>query len=198
MRNAVTFLHISLKPNTDLELDSIFGKPMNCWFQWYIVHTEILSNFHARVEYISVKQMRHWNQWRLKPPEIPFPLGARGPRLIHHPSPYQRASGSTRPFCHNTLRTERPTHRHTHSPTDGIGDRSVRTVRTLAMLIESDALIIIILYTGVWPTLGADITHWHELINSAKRPRSMMQFFKTLFMTHKSNSNRCLYNYEFL
>ena len=31
--------------------------------------------------------------------------------------------------------------RQTHRPTDGIGDRSVRIARTLAILIESDALI---------------------------------------------------------
>jgi len=33
------------------------------------------------------------------------------------------------------------THRQTHRPTDVIGDRSVRRVLTLAILIESDALI---------------------------------------------------------
>ena len=44
-----------------------------------------------------------------------------------------------------TIRTDRPTHR----PTDGIGDRSTPLVLTLAILIESDALIIhtMILYT---------------------------------------------------
>jgi len=51
-----TFL---LKPNIDLELDYIHRKPMNCRFQQYILHTEILTTFHARVKFISVKQICH-------------------------------------------------------------------------------------------------------------------------------------------
>ena len=39
----------------DIELNCIFGKPMKRRFQRCIVHTEKLSTFHARVEYISVK-----------------------------------------------------------------------------------------------------------------------------------------------
>jgi len=54
------------------------------------------------------------------------------------------ASGSTQPFCHNTLsgQTDQYTHRHTHKhrPIDGIGDRSVRTARMLAILVKCDAL----------------------------------------------------------
>jgi len=53
--STVTFLQISRKPNINLELDCIFGKPMKWRFQWCIVHMEILSTSHARIEYISVK-----------------------------------------------------------------------------------------------------------------------------------------------
>jgi len=56
---AVEFSHISLKPHINLELECIFWKPMNRWFQRYIVRTEILSTFHAWVKYISVKQICH-------------------------------------------------------------------------------------------------------------------------------------------
>jgi len=45
-----TFL---LNPHFDLEPDYIFRKPIKQHFQWYIVHTEIFSTFHAQVEYIS-------------------------------------------------------------------------------------------------------------------------------------------------
>ena len=38
---------------------------------------------------------------------------------------------STQPFCHSTL--SRQTDRHTERPTDGLGDRSVRIARTLAI-----------------------------------------------------------------
>ena len=60
-----------------------------------------------------------------------FPLGYVDPRLIHpylhrpH-SPSQTASGSSQPFCHNTLPGQTDRHRHTHGPADGLGDRSVR------------------------------------------------------------------------
>jgi len=64
-----------INPNIDLELDCIFGKPMNRRFQVYIVYTGILSTFHARIEYISVKQICHWNQWGL----TPVPLGTWTP-----------------------------------------------------------------------------------------------------------------------
>jgi len=52
----VIFLQISREPNFDLEASDIFGigKPMNRRFQRYTVRTEVLSTFHARVEYISV------------------------------------------------------------------------------------------------------------------------------------------------
>ena len=50
---------------------------MNRRFQRYIVRTEILSSFHARVEYICVK-ICHSNQWDRTTPKSPLSLGARG------------------------------------------------------------------------------------------------------------------------
>jgi len=50
------FPQISHKPNIDLELDYIFRKPMKRSFQRYTVCMEIMSTFHAQVEYISVKK----------------------------------------------------------------------------------------------------------------------------------------------
>ena len=47
------------------------------------------------------------------------------------------ASESTQPFCHSTL-SDRHTDTHTHRPTNGLGDRSVRRALTLAELIHSD------------------------------------------------------------
>jgi len=52
------------------ELDCICGKPMKRRFQRYIVCMEILSTFHARVEYISVREKA-----------TPFkPMRAKNPR----------------------------------------------------------------------------------------------------------------------
>jgi len=48
------FCQLLSNPSIDLELEYIIGKPMKCRFQHCIVRTEILSTFHARVEYISV------------------------------------------------------------------------------------------------------------------------------------------------
>jgi len=47
------FCKFLIKPNINLELNHIFGKPMKRRFQQCIVHTEMLATFHARVEYIS-------------------------------------------------------------------------------------------------------------------------------------------------
>ena len=47
--------------------------------QWYIVRTEILSTFHARVEYISVKKYAVQTSGNEKCPKPPLPLGARRP-----------------------------------------------------------------------------------------------------------------------
>jgi len=54
-------------------------------FQRYIVHTEILSTFHARVEYISVTKyvIETIGPMGANHPKIHHPLEARGPHLIH-------------------------------------------------------------------------------------------------------------------
>jgi len=49
-----TFFH---NPYFDFEPDYVIRKPRKRGFQRYIVRTEIFSTFHARVEYISVKQL---------------------------------------------------------------------------------------------------------------------------------------------
>jgi len=69
----------------DLELEYIFEKPMKHRFQQYIVRMEILSTFHARVEYISVTKYAI---------ETIGPMGTNDPKI--HPfclgpshSPYE-------------------------------------------------------------------------------------------------------------
>jgi len=68
-----------------IEPDYIFEKPMKRRFQRYLVRTEILSTFHVRVEYISVRKIRHSahsNHWRrtcLKIPKSALSFGAREP-----------------------------------------------------------------------------------------------------------------------
>ena len=52
---------------------------MNRCFQWRIVHIEIMSTFHAWVEYISVLKICHSNHWEWKTPKPPLPLWAHGP-----------------------------------------------------------------------------------------------------------------------
>ena len=59
----------------DLELEYIIGKPMKRRFQRYIVRTEILSTFHARVEYLSVTKYAT---------ETIGPMGTNNPKI--HPS----------------------------------------------------------------------------------------------------------------
>jgi len=56
MYQLLHFCKFLVKSNIDLELNCIFGKPIKCRFQRFIVRVEILSSFHARVEYISVNQ----------------------------------------------------------------------------------------------------------------------------------------------
>ena len=77
----VTFLQISRKPNFDLEPEYFFGKQMNRRFQQYNVCTKILSTFHTRVKYISVKNML-FKPMGTNPPKPPL-LGTHGPHLIH-------------------------------------------------------------------------------------------------------------------
>ena len=93
----VTFLQISDKPQLHSpEPDYFFGRPMNRRFQWYIVHIEIQSTFHARGEY-----MRHSNQWTKKRKTSRSPKwGTWTPSNSLHPSinwphsPLQTASRS--------------------------------------------------------------------------------------------------------
>jgi len=80
---------------------------------------EILSTFHARVEYISVKNIRHSNQWEQKPPKPP--LGQVESTEYTHPS--------TDPTHHSK-------HRHTNRETHRIGDMSVRRALTLILLVS--------------------------------------------------------------
>jgi len=78
-----------------------------------------------------------------KLPKLLIPPQRSPPNLIHPSldrphSPSQTASTSNQPFCHSTL--SGPTDRHT--PTGGLGNRSTPLALTLAISIESDALII--------------------------------------------------------
>jgi len=60
------FCTLLLNSHFDLEPDYIIRMPIKRRFQWYIVCTEIFVTFHARVEYISRRTIRHFvhsNQW---------------------------------------------------------------------------------------------------------------------------------------
>jgi len=92
---------------------------------------------------ITMQQSPHWLQWDAPnlPPNCP-PFDDYHPHLIHPSlnwphSPSQTTSRSDQPFCHNTLS------RHTDRLTDGIGDRSIPLALILAILIESNVLIIL-------------------------------------------------------
>ena len=121
--------------NFDLEPDYVyfFGRTINRLFQQYIVCTEILSTFHARVKYIYVKKYTIQTNGNEKPP---LPLGGHGPHLIHSSldrphSPPQTASRSNQPCCHST--SYGPTNWQTDWDrlTDRIDDKSVRRALTL-------------------------------------------------------------------
>jgi len=129
-------LHFSkflVNPNFSLEPGYFFGKQMNRHFQRYIVRMEILSTFHARVEYIFVKKIRRSNQWEQPPQNLTFLLGHIDPHLIQlsstdttchpkwHPDPISSSAAVHFPDTHT--QTDRLTH--------GIGDRSVRRALTL-------------------------------------------------------------------
>jgi len=79
-------LHFSIflaNASFDLVTKYILRKKNKQYFNWYIVHTEILQTSHAWVEYISVlkyTQKRHSNQLTRKNPKPPLPR-ARGPRF---------------------------------------------------------------------------------------------------------------------
>jgi len=92
-------------------------------------------------------------------PKLPLLLRRSPPHLIHSSldrthSPSETASGSNQPSCHSTL--SGPTDRHTHRPTDGLGDRSTPLTLTLAILIERDALEIMSQYFAPQP--GANMS----------------------------------------
>ena len=76
---------------------------------------------------------------QIHPQNCPFPFDDHHPHLIHPSldrplSSPQTASGSNQPFCHNTLLR-----------TDRWGTRMFCTISApLAMLIESDALIMLV------------------------------------------------------
>jgi len=103
-----------------------------------------------------MQQSPHWLQWNApnSPQNCPFPFNDHHPRLMH-PSidrphfPSQTTSGSTQPFCHSILSGQ--TDNQTHRPTDGLGECSIPIPRTLAILIDSDALKIIIFVKQVLP-----------------------------------------------
>jgi len=81
------------------------------------VHTKILSVFHTRIEYISVKNTPFKQIGET--PQTTLPLSHVHPSLTRPNSPPQTASSSNQPFCHNAL--SRPTDRQI----DGIGESSV-------------------------------------------------------------------------
>jgi len=90
--SAVTFLQIFHTPNIDLELDCIFGKPVKRRFQRYIVHTEILSTFHAQVKCISVTTyfIETKGQWGQTTPDTgssPEVLGPPSRTSVPRPTP---------------------------------------------------------------------------------------------------------------
>jgi len=81
---------------------------------------------------------------QIHPQNCPFPFDittpSNTPSLDQSHSPSQMASRSIQSFCHRTL--SGPTDRQTHCPEDGLGDRSVRIPCMLAVLTESDTVII--------------------------------------------------------
>jgi len=84
---------------------------------------------------------RHTSLAPISPQNCPFPFDDHHSHLIHPSlhrshSPPQNASGSNQPFYHNTLSGQTDT----HTPTHGIGDRSIPTAFTLYNIMN-DALI---------------------------------------------------------
>jgi len=79
---------------------------MKRWFQRYTVHKEILSTFHAQVEYISVlNTVKSFKPLGRKSPKLPFPLGHMDPIYYTHPS--------TPPTHHPKWQLDQFTHFHT-------------------------------------------------------------------------------------
>ena len=120
--------------------------------QWLLLEvTSPQSNLRrARRSCTTIQHSPHWLQWDApnSPQNCAFSFDDHHPcntPIIRPTPPSQTASGSTQPFCHSTL-SDRRTHTqtHTHRPIDGLSDMSVRWVLTLAVLIQSDALIMLL------------------------------------------------------
>jgi len=117
----------------------IFRKPMK-WVQRCIVHMEISSTFHARDEYISGEQIRHWKQWGQNSTKLSLPLRHVDPHRIHPSldqphSPSQMACGSNQLFCHSTLFGHTDT--YTQRQTDRWDRRQLNPISAYTLLINS-------------------------------------------------------------
>jgi len=136
------FANFSQTPTSTSNL-CIFEKPMKRRFQRYIVCTVIMSTFHARVKYISVKNtsLKPMGQWGTKPQkptlsveEQEFPSSTSMPGPTHSPRRTTDRSVHTLPHNYATklhwLQWDAPnspiklpfddhhTHQHTHPSTD--------------------------------------------------------------------------------
>jgi len=89
------------------------------------------------IDYNGTPQIHHQNCSLLFDNHQPHLIN---PSLDWPHSPSKTASGSNQPFCHSIL--SRHTDHHTDHPTDGIDDNSIPWVCMLALLTESNALII--------------------------------------------------------
>jgi len=157
----VIFLQISRKPQLQprtwqfLQNASINRRsPINRRFQRYIVHTEILSTFYARV-----KNAIQTN-WDEKLPKPPFPFRAHGPHLIHPSldrphSPPQTTSRSNQPCCHNTLywQTNRQTNRWVRQQLC----TNSAYAHTLWMVCHVLIIVLLIILFLIYKTTGIDI-----------------------------------------
>jgi len=127
------FCQLLSNPSIDLKLEYIIGKAMKRRFQWHIVCMEILSNFHAQVEYIFVTKyvietigpmgandtkihpfpwgMNAW-EWPHSSCQmtawsvhaLPHNYATKAPLVtIRRPNSPPKLPLPLRPFCHNTL-----------------------------------------------------------------------------------------------
>jgi len=78
----LTFLQIFHKPQLRPRT-YFFRRPINRRFQRCIVCTEIMSIFHAQVEYVSLERYTIQTNGNEIPSNLPFPLGHIDPNLIH-------------------------------------------------------------------------------------------------------------------
>jgi len=81
-------------------------------FHWYVVHTQMLLTFHARVEYISFfcknTWKRHTNQWEKVNPKPLFPLGDMDP-MSNRPTPIFGRPHSPPPMASRPIHAFRTT-----------------------------------------------------------------------------------------